>query len=193
MLCQLSYKSADSLLRDSIMGLRESARTEADCCCPDLLSSHPGDNEWTDCDRSNDFGAAFNSLERMSFIRKTFFNNNPFSGGQKKLRLDVQVRKGHCPVLHVIPPGMMQASQQPVLHYAEYTDCPPSHLCGTWSYLKGLLQQLTFSPPTAAAAAAACSQSGRCYGWAGTNASVLAPGPYKNETCSENRRYAKPS
>jgi hypothetical protein len=49
----------------------------------------PGDNEWTDCDRSNSAGGPFNSLNRLSFIRKTFFNDE-YSQGQRKLKQEVQ-------------------------------------------------------------------------------------------------------
>lgn len=31
-------------------------------------------------------------------------------------------------------------------------------------------------------------QADRCYGWGGTTISDPAPGQYKDETCSENRR-----
>jgi hypothetical protein len=45
----------------------------------------PGDNDWTDCDRT----AGTSSLERLDFERKTLFST-PFSMGQHKLRLQVQ-------------------------------------------------------------------------------------------------------
>jgi hypothetical protein len=47
----------------------------------------PGDNEWTDCDRPA--AGAYNSRERLDFVRATFFST-PFSLGQHRLRLDVQ-------------------------------------------------------------------------------------------------------
>jgi hypothetical protein len=55
----------------------------------------PGDNEWTDCDRSNDFGGSINALNRLSLIRQLFFKDS-FSGGQKKLKQDVQVSQQPC-------------------------------------------------------------------------------------------------
>jgi hypothetical protein len=51
----------------------------------------PGDNEWTDCHRTNNGG--FNNLERLSFIRQTMFNT-PESFGQKKLKLEHQGQLG---------------------------------------------------------------------------------------------------
>jgi hypothetical protein len=47
----------------------------------------PGDNEWTDCHRTNNGG--FNALERLAFIRNTLFIN-PQSFGQKTLLLEHQ-------------------------------------------------------------------------------------------------------
>jgi hypothetical protein len=47
----------------------------------------PGDNEWTDCHRTNNGG--YNNLERLSYIRQTMFNT-PYSFGQKKLKLEHQ-------------------------------------------------------------------------------------------------------
>jgi hypothetical protein len=51
----------------------------------------PGDNEWTDCHRTNNGG--FNNLERLSYIRQTMFNT-PESFGQKKLKLEHQGQLG---------------------------------------------------------------------------------------------------
>jgi hypothetical protein len=45
----------------------------------------PGDNDWTDCDRT----AGTNSLERLNFERKVLFST-PFSLGAHKLRQEVQ-------------------------------------------------------------------------------------------------------
>jgi hypothetical protein len=45
----------------------------------------PGDNDWTDCDRT----AGYSSSERLDFERKVFFDT-PFSQGQHKLRQEVQ-------------------------------------------------------------------------------------------------------
>jgi hypothetical protein len=47
----------------------------------------PGDNDWTDCDRSSNGG--FNSLERLDHERQLFFST-PFTLGQQRLRQEVQ-------------------------------------------------------------------------------------------------------
>ena len=47
----------------------------------------PGDNEWTDCHRTNNGG--YDQLERLSFIRKNMFAT-PNSFGQKTITLDHQ-------------------------------------------------------------------------------------------------------
>lgn len=47
----------------------------------------PGDNEWTDCHRTNNGG--YNNLERLTHIRQVMFNT-PFSFGQHKLKLEHQ-------------------------------------------------------------------------------------------------------
>ena len=47
----------------------------------------PGDNEWTDCHRTNNGG--FNAIERLAFIRNTLFVS-PQSFGQKTLLLEHQ-------------------------------------------------------------------------------------------------------
>ncbi|WP_310643300.1 hypothetical protein [Limnohabitans sp.] len=47
----------------------------------------PGDNEWTDCHRTNNGG--YNSRERLSLIRRTFFSQ-PLSLGQEKMPLQNQ-------------------------------------------------------------------------------------------------------
>jgi hypothetical protein len=51
----------------------------------------PGDNEWTDCHRTNNGG--YNNLERLAYLRKTMFNNSR-SFGQKTLRLEHQGQLG---------------------------------------------------------------------------------------------------
>lgn len=51
----------------------------------------PGDNEWTDCHRTNNGG--FNALERLALIRRTFFANSQ-SLGQKKIQLQQQGQSG---------------------------------------------------------------------------------------------------
>lgn len=47
----------------------------------------PGDNEWTDCHRTNNGG--YNNLERLNYIRQTMFVR-PMSFGQRSLRLEHQ-------------------------------------------------------------------------------------------------------
>jgi hypothetical protein len=47
----------------------------------------PGDNDWTDCDRTSNGG--FNSLERLQYERGFFFGSDQ-SLGQHTMRLDVQ-------------------------------------------------------------------------------------------------------
>lgn len=45
----------------------------------------PGDNEWTDCHRANN--GAYNPLERLSFLRRTFFPDPKKSTGQRPIRV----------------------------------------------------------------------------------------------------------
>ncbi len=47
----------------------------------------PGDNEWTDCHRTNNGG--YNNLERLEYVRKTLANS-PKSFGQRTLPLERQ-------------------------------------------------------------------------------------------------------
>jgi hypothetical protein len=47
----------------------------------------PGDNDWTDCDRTSNGG--FNSLERLQYERSVFFATN-MSLGQQPMQLEVQ-------------------------------------------------------------------------------------------------------
>lgn len=47
----------------------------------------PGDNEWTDCHRENN--GSYDSLERLAFLRATFYPNNQ-SLGKRKLTLTQQ-------------------------------------------------------------------------------------------------------
>jgi hypothetical protein len=47
----------------------------------------PGDNEWTDCHRENN--GSYDSLERLSYLRRVFYPNNQ-SFGQRKLTLSQQ-------------------------------------------------------------------------------------------------------
>ncbi|MEI6574184.1 MAG: hypothetical protein WCO61_11660 [Alphaproteobacteria bacterium] len=51
----------------------------------------PGDNEWTDCHRTNNGG--YDQLERLSYIRKTMFAG-PNSFGQATMPLDHQAKPG---------------------------------------------------------------------------------------------------
>ncbi len=51
----------------------------------------PGDNEWTDCHRTNNGG--YDNLERLAHIRKTMFNT-PNSFGQKTMELEHQGKPG---------------------------------------------------------------------------------------------------
>ncbi|BCL35777.1 hypothetical protein NSMS1_22240 [Nostoc sp. MS1] len=47
----------------------------------------PGDNDWTDCDRTSNGG--YNSLERLDYERRVFFSTN-FTQGQRRLFQEVQ-------------------------------------------------------------------------------------------------------
>ena len=47
----------------------------------------PGDNDWTDCDRTSNGG--FNSLERLQYERGVFFSTDT-SLGQQRMKLEVQ-------------------------------------------------------------------------------------------------------
>lgn len=51
----------------------------------------PGDNEWTDCHRTNNGG--YSNLERLDHIRKTMFASDQ-SYGQTKLKLTMQAAPG---------------------------------------------------------------------------------------------------
>lgn len=63
-----------------------------------LLLHLAGDNEWTDCDKpTTAFGRTWNSLNRLTFLRSRFFNNNPYSQGKKKILQEVQVRLHEYP------------------------------------------------------------------------------------------------
>ncbi|MET1257090.1 metallophosphoesterase [Aliikangiella maris] len=50
----------------------------------------PGDNEWTDCHRTNN--GSYNPLERLDYLRQLFFANPDFSTGGKKMRVIAQSR-----------------------------------------------------------------------------------------------------
>ena len=47
----------------------------------------PGDNEWTDCHRENN--GSYDSLERLDFLRRTFYPDNQ-SMGKRKIMLSQQ-------------------------------------------------------------------------------------------------------
>ncbi|MEZ5703076.1 MAG: hypothetical protein R3E42_15695 [Burkholderiaceae bacterium] len=51
----------------------------------------PGDNEWTDCHRTNNGG--YNGLERLSHLRQVMFTK-PDSFGQRTMKLDHQGKAG---------------------------------------------------------------------------------------------------
>jgi hypothetical protein len=51
----------------------------------------PGDNEWTDCHRTNNGG--YDNLERLAFVRKTMFAM-PGSLGQSRIPMDHQGKPG---------------------------------------------------------------------------------------------------
>jgi hypothetical protein len=53
----------------------------------------PGDNDWTDCDRSSNGG--FSSLERLSHEREVFFST-PYTLGQRVFRQEVQTTPPLC-------------------------------------------------------------------------------------------------
>ena len=52
----------------------------------------PGDNEWTDCHRTNN--GAYNPLERLAAVRKTFFPRPGFTLGAA-MKVDSQARAGY--------------------------------------------------------------------------------------------------
>lgn len=74
-------KDGSSLCSDEIIGAQTLAMFQQ--------LKHPsiyvlGDNEWTDCHRRSNGG--YSSLERLAFLRKTFFSQN-HSLGQRKIKL----------------------------------------------------------------------------------------------------------
>jgi hypothetical protein len=80
-----------------------------------------GDNEWTDCDRVNDkqnTTRVWNSLNRLSFVRKTFFRTE-YSQGQIQMKQEVQVCQqrvhGHMHARHHHPARTNQ--QQPTMTF----------------------------------------------------------------------------
>jgi hypothetical protein len=55
----------------------------------------PGDNEWTDCHRANN--GAFYPLERLAFLRSTFFPSPGFTTGGQVRRVRSQAESGAYP------------------------------------------------------------------------------------------------
>ncbi|MDB5047779.1 MAG: hypothetical protein JWO30_850 [Fibrobacteres bacterium] len=53
----------------------------------------PGDNEWTDCHRTNN--GSYNALERLDYVRRTMHNSR-FSFGQHKMKLERQGALGQA-------------------------------------------------------------------------------------------------
>jgi hypothetical protein len=58
----------------------------------DPLVYTPGDNEWTDCHRTNNGG--YNPLERLDKVREVFFDQPGLSLGRKTLNLESQASSG---------------------------------------------------------------------------------------------------
>jgi hypothetical protein len=58
----------------------------------DPLVYTPGDNEWTDCHRTNN--GAFNPLERLTALRKTFFSEPNRTLGRRSVSVRSQTRQG---------------------------------------------------------------------------------------------------
>ena len=63
----------------------------------------PGDNEWTDCHRKN--AGKFDPLDRLEFLRKTFFQGQSLGRNaiplerQSDVMLDYATYVGKCPLL----------------------------------------------------------------------------------------------
>jgi hypothetical protein len=58
----------------------------------DPLVYTPGDNEWTDCHRTNN--GAYNPLERLAEVRQVFFDRPGHTLGQRSMRVESQGRQG---------------------------------------------------------------------------------------------------
>jgi hypothetical protein len=58
----------------------------------DPLVYTPGDNEWTDCHRTNN--GAYNPLERLAKVREVFFDQPGRSLGQRQLNVSSQAASG---------------------------------------------------------------------------------------------------
>ncbi len=81
-------KSGSSLCTDAYFAqIRASFDTFAD-----PLIYTPGDNEWTDCHRTNN--GSYNPLERLAAIRNVFFPTPGLTLGQKKMRVQSQANAG---------------------------------------------------------------------------------------------------
>lgn len=77
-------KDGSSVCTDSLIG-QESIDLFNKVKAPTVYV--PGDNEWTDCHRTNNGG--YNNLERLDFLRQTMFVDD-YSFGQTKMRLHRQ-------------------------------------------------------------------------------------------------------
>jgi hypothetical protein len=77
-------KDGSSVCTDDVIGARAIARFNT-VKAPTVYV--PGDNEWTDCHRTNNGG--YNALERLDFIRRTLFSTQE-SFGQRKMVLEHQ-------------------------------------------------------------------------------------------------------
>lgn len=77
-------KDGSSVCTDSLIG-QESIDLFNKVKAPTVYV--PGDNEWTDCHRTNNGG--YNNLERLDFLRQTMFVDD-YSFGQTKIRLHRQ-------------------------------------------------------------------------------------------------------
>jgi hypothetical protein len=81
-------KSGSSLCTDSYFSL---IRSDFDQFADPLVYT-PGDNEWTDCHRTNNGG--FNPLERLSAIRTLFFPTPGRTLGQRTMSVKAQTKIG---------------------------------------------------------------------------------------------------
>ncbi|MBI4907745.1 MAG: hypothetical protein HY820_29245 [Acidobacteria bacterium] len=77
------FKSGDTLCSNELFDDR--LRAFNSFAMPMIYT--PGDNEWTDCHRENN--GAFDPLERLSYLRRTFYNGRE-SLGKRKLLLSQQ-------------------------------------------------------------------------------------------------------
>jgi hypothetical protein len=77
-------KDGSTLCTDEIIGSQVRARFDS-VNAPTIYT--PGDNEWTDCHRTNNGGR--DPLERLGYIRRTLFNTTQ-SFGRNKMTLEMQ-------------------------------------------------------------------------------------------------------